>query len=97
MKRIIIIEDDGQPGINISSYQGLTDFNQAYDPCANCSQNPKNNPYASGVCCCALPDLYNKRYGPTTTSYRYYTTSSFDNIDLQQLTNTDFNLYHFNK
>lgn len=29
-----------------------------YDPCANCSNNPKNNPYASGNCCCSLPDMY---------------------------------------
>lgn len=24
--------------------------------CWNCSNNPMNNPYASGVCCCSLPD-----------------------------------------
>ena len=28
------------------------------DPCAFCNNNPKNNPYASGICCCALPAMY---------------------------------------
>ena len=28
---------------------------QGYDPCATCGNNPKNNPHASGICCCALP------------------------------------------
>ncbi len=23
--------------------------------CENCSNNPVNNPYASGICCCSLP------------------------------------------
>ena len=26
-----------------------------FDPCYNCSNNPKNNPYASGFCNCSLP------------------------------------------
>ena len=25
------------------------------DPCYNCGNNPKNNPYASGFCNCSLP------------------------------------------
>ena len=25
------------------------------DPCLNCGNNPKNNPNASGNCCCSLP------------------------------------------
>lgn len=29
----------------------------AYDPCEFCSNNPKNNPYATGICHCALPAL----------------------------------------
>ena len=30
--------------------------NQPYnDPCAGCSNSPKNNPNASGFCCCSLP------------------------------------------
>lgn len=24
--------------------------------CMKCSNNPMNNPYASGICCCSLPD-----------------------------------------
>ena len=26
-----------------------------FDPCYNCGNNPKNNPYASGFCNCSLP------------------------------------------
>lgn len=26
-----------------------------FDPCSNCINNPKNNPNASGNCCCSLP------------------------------------------
>ena len=29
------------------------------NPCETCMNNPKNNPYASGVCNCALPALLN--------------------------------------
>ena len=31
------------------------DISEYHDPCAGCSNNPKNNPYASGVCGCTLP------------------------------------------
>lgn len=31
---------------------------QHHDPCENCPNNPKNNPYASGVCCCSLASQY---------------------------------------
>lgn len=79
MRRVIIIEDDGQPGIGVSPYNGLNDF---YDPCANCNNNPKNNPNANGPCCCALPDLYNKRYTSAPSQFNYYTACSFDNIIL---------------
>ena len=79
MKRIIIIEDDGQPGIGISPYEGLMDNRFAMDdvhPCTYCSNNPANNPNASGVCCCALPDLWMTK--PRTKGlmrpYPYYTT-----------------------
>ena len=33
-----------------------------YDPCEWCMNNPKNNPNASGICSCALPDLCRKIY-----------------------------------
>lgn len=29
-----------------------------FDPCRNCSNNPRNNPLASGICHCALPSMY---------------------------------------
>ena len=32
------------------------------DPCEHCSNNPKNNPHASGVCWCVLPYLNNVIY-----------------------------------
>ena len=82
MKRIIIIEDDGQPGIGVSPYDGLN--NNYYDPCENCSNNPKNNPNASGVCCCALPDLARSRSIPSSyqRQFDYYTTYSLNNINL---------------
>lgn len=85
MRRVIIIEDDGQPGIGISPYVGLNDF---YDPCANCNNNPKNNPNASGFCNCVLPDMYNHRYstlpGEFSRQFEYYTTCSFNNINLNK-------------
>lgn len=30
------------------------------DPCEFCNNNPKNNPYASGICNCALPYFVGK-------------------------------------
>ena len=32
------------------------------DPCRFCSNNPMNNPHASGFCCCALPAMRNVIY-----------------------------------
>ncbi len=58
-RKIIIIEDDGQTGIDVDQYQGLFDKHE-YDPCAGCSNNPKNNPNASGFCNCVLPYMYNR-------------------------------------
>lgn len=29
------------------------------NPYANCPNNPINNPLGGGVCCCALPSMYN--------------------------------------
>ena len=31
-----------------------------YDPCAACSNNPMNNPFASGFCNCVLPYMYGR-------------------------------------
>lgn len=52
MKRIIIeIEEDEVPLRNNHNYN----FGNSHDVCANCSNNPANNPYASGFCNCTLP------------------------------------------
>jgi hypothetical protein len=31
------------------------------NPCESCNNNTKNNPYASGICNCALPYLVGKK------------------------------------
>ena len=40
-----------------SPHRGYT-----YDCCKNCPNNPMNNPYATGVCHCALPSMEMVRY-----------------------------------
>lgn len=66
--KIIYIEDNNNSNdiyhfpINLS----LGQF--GYNPCQNCSNNPRNNLYAGGMCCCALPDLCGKRYINTTAT-----------------------------
>lgn len=35
---------------------------QRNNPCANCNNNPANNPLASGICNCVLPYLNNPYY-----------------------------------
>lgn len=46
--------------------EGLTDlFKPQFgtgNPCENCPNNPKNNPFSSGFCNCALPSLMNPIY-----------------------------------
>ena len=42
-------------------------YNESYawpqfDPCRNCNNNPRNNPYASGICHCALPSMHDVIY-----------------------------------
>lgn len=82
-RRIIIIEDDGQPGIGINPYEGLFDGGFVDDhPCTHCNNNPQNNPNASGVCCCALPDLWaSKPRTPNPITYTTYTTNTFNTQD----------------
>ena len=42
------------------SYNIMVFFGRKYNnPCETCMNNPQNNPYASGVCNCALPALLN--------------------------------------
>ena len=88
-RRIIIIEEDDNSPVRFpESYEGLNEpFNgmfgdHAVDPCANCQNNPKNNPAASGVCCCALPDMYRIRYGTPMPVVRttYVTTSTLNGL-----------------
>ena len=36
-------------------------INNIHKCCEHCSNNPKNNPYASGICCCSLPAMEMQR------------------------------------
>lgn len=64
------IEDDIINDISISIFEN-TDlnstgfggkFNMGNNPCEHCPNNPKNNPFSSGFCNCALPALSNPIY-----------------------------------
>ena len=60
MKKITItIEEDENTDVSYPYWNGRQQYN---DPCEHCSNNPKNNPYASGICCCALPALANPMF-----------------------------------
>jgi len=89
-KRIIIIEDDGQPGIGVNPYEGL--FDGVYDdtyPCTHCNNNPQNNPFASGICHCVLPYMWQSRTlprRPNPIRYTTYTTNTFDSTDFKNST-----------
>ena len=37
-------------------------YNMGNNPCEHCPNNPKNNPFSSGFCNCALPALSNPIY-----------------------------------
>lgn len=37
-------------------------YNMGDNPCEHCPNNPKNNPFSSGFCNCALPALTNIIY-----------------------------------
>ena len=47
--------------------------------CDNCMNNPKNNPYASGFCNCALPAIERGEWfqGGRTQTEKVFTTSNF--------------------
>ena len=71
MRRTIIINDDGTRNTMNDQVQQFpyspspyssSPYAQQTDPCLHCSNNPANNPYASGVCYCALPSMYNVQY-----------------------------------
>lgn len=42
--------------------EAITYYPKAENPCEHCTNNPKNNPNASGICHCALPYLCNPIY-----------------------------------
>lgn len=74
MKRRIIIEaeisDDEKSPLdylseNVSTY-----------PCTNCSNNPQNNPNASGFCNCILPTLWMEGGYRSSTKYTSTWTST---------------------
>ena len=53
------------------------DFYVNYECCKHCSNNPDNNPTASGICCCSLP--YMTTTGTNTSkTYTYGTTTTYD-------------------
>lgn len=45
----------------VPSYPQGQPYSDNYDPCANCPNNPVNNPFASGFCSCALPYMVGNR------------------------------------
>ena len=64
-------------------YNFYQNYEYAYDPCVNCPNNSANG--GSGVCNCALPDMYNKHY--RTSPEHFYNT----------LTTTDLKFITLNK
>ena len=61
-RTIIIIEEEEDKQLEFDDW--YKDYNNGWDlkpyhPCTNCPNNPSNNPYATGFCCCSLPYLYN--------------------------------------
>lgn len=45
---------------NSTGFRGK--YNIGNNPCEHCPNNPKNNPFSSGFCNCALPALSNPIY-----------------------------------
>jgi hypothetical protein len=64
------IEDDIINDIPVSIFENTDPnstgfggkFNMGNNPCEHCPNNPKNNPFSSGFCNCALPALSNPIY-----------------------------------
>lgn len=46
--------------LNSTRFEGK--YNIGNNPCEHCPNNPKNNPFSSGLCNCALPALSNPIY-----------------------------------
>ena len=66
IKRLKDIVSDLKNNMNIFDYKtihyGYDPYNNNYNPCEFCMNNPKNNKYASGICHCALPAMHNIIY-----------------------------------
>lgn len=54
--------------------------------CDNCMNNPKNNPFASGACNCALPDIERQTKPPdvNTAEPRTYITTAGTSTVVEQ-------------
>jgi hypothetical protein len=64
-------------------------INQYPRYCQNCSNNPANNPLASGICCCSLPDM--ERAGWTGSGTWYVTATPDHATIMTQTTGTSTN------
>ena len=53
-------------------------FGYTYKCCQNCSNNPAVNPFASGICNCALPQL--EEAGYTVSLFDQDTTSTINSF-----------------
>lgn len=52
--------------------------------CRNCHNNPENNPYASGICCCVLPTMEMQRSpGSPERSWTVTTTTTTYALNLK--------------
>lgn len=40
----------------------VNNIKERNNPCESCVNNPKNNPFSAGFCCCALPSLLSPIY-----------------------------------
>lgn len=47
---------------NTYNYDTLILSGDEQNPCKNCPNNPQNNKFASGNCCCSLPNKFNVVY-----------------------------------
>ena len=54
--------DDMFPDYPIMPSKLLPENQPYHDPCAGCSNNPRNNPHASGMCNCSLPYMNRPTY-----------------------------------
>lgn len=54
----------------------MIEFKMKYKCCEHCSNNPENNPHATGICFCALPAM--ERGG--TTSGHITTTDTTQKV-----------------